>query len=144
MELLNFVPMKATQKKLLSTEKGLISIINSKRNGKRLQCSSELTNKLDLEDSVFIVSDGQSIVMSKYPLIENSSSYNLKDGDSGKKILYCAPLVVEISDILGLNFDDCVSRTLSDVEYGEDIEQGISYAVIKSETMEGEINGWFK
>lgn len=141
MELLNFVPMKATQKKPLSTEKGLISIINSKRNGKRLQCSSELTNKLDLEDSVFIVSDGQSIVMSKYPLIENSSSYNLKDGDSGKKILYCAPLVVEISDILGLNFDDCVSRTLSDVEYGEDNEKGISYAVIKSETMEGEIDG---
>ncbi len=141
MELLNFVPMKATQKKLLSTEKGLISIINSKRNGKRLQCSSELTNKLDLEDSVFIVSDGQSIVMSKYPLIENSSSYNLKDGDSGKKILYCAPLVVEISDILGLNFDDCVSRTLSDVEYGVDNEKGISYAVIKSEKMEGEIDG---
>lgn len=141
MELLNFMPMKAQQKKPLSTEKGLISIINSKRNGKRLLYSSELTNKLDLEDSVFIVSDGQSIVMSKYPLIENSSSYNLKDGDSGKKILYCAPLVVEISDILGLNFDDCVSRTLSDVEYGEDNEKGISYAVIKSETMEGEING---
>lgn len=121
MNLLNFKPLEARQKNSNGQQQnGILSVINSKKNGKRLVLSKRMVDELKATTQLYVITDGKCVIFSSSSLMDNSFCYRLRDGDSGRKILYCAPVVDELSKILNLSFEDCVSKTIADAEFAED------------------------
>ncbi|MGG3162164.1 MULTISPECIES: hypothetical protein [unclassified Geobacillus] len=96
-------------------EAGVLSIINSKSNGKRITLSSQLLEKLGCPRRVqFSFSDDEIAVGEELP--ENTHSFNVnKYGAKG--VIYSAGLVQEITERFDLDFTSRVSITFRDVRY---------------------------
>lgn len=97
--------------------KGVISVISSKDNGKRILISSEAEEILDLHDTIsFLKGDGIVIMGSE---LMGANQYRIRR--SGKRaVVYCAGLVAELSELLHLDFSDGrVSNTVSKYELSE-------------------------
>ncbi len=107
---------------------GVVSIINSKKNGKRLEFSKELMTELNKPTSFqFAFIDNALIIGEKLPNIEEN--FNIMK--MGKKdVVYGASLIREIAQELGLDYSNGrTSITLRDVAY-KTIE-GFTIAIIK-------------
>lgn len=121
MDLHNFVPLDVAdkEKKKGGGKKGALTMICSKKNGKRLLLSAEVVETLDLGDEriVRMGFKGKKLVMSK-KLPGESNYFSLKK--SGKKFaIYSAEAVNEISRVQQLLFDDRVSFTWYEPEVDE-------------------------
>lgn len=121
MDLHDFVPLDVADKerKKGGGKKGALTMICSKKNGKRLLLSAEVVETLDLGDEriVRMGFKGKKLVMSK-KLPGESNYFSLKK--SGKKFaIYSAEAVNEISRVQQLLFDDRVSFTWYEPEVDE-------------------------
>ncbi|QDW75406.1 hypothetical protein FND36_15925 [Lachnospiraceae bacterium KGMB03038] len=121
MDLHDFVPLDVAdkEKKKGGGKKGALTMICSKKNGKRLLLSAEVVETLDLGDEriVRMGFKGKKLVMSK-KLPGESNYFSLKK--SGKKFaIYSAEAVNEISRVQQLLFDDRVSFTWYEPEVDE-------------------------
>lgn len=121
MDLHDFVPLDVAdkEKKKGGGKKGALTMICSKKNGKRLLLSAEVVETLDLGDEriVRMGFKGKKLVMSK-KLPGESNYFSLKK--SGKKhAIYSAEAVKEISRVQQLSFDDGVSFTWYEPEVDE-------------------------
>lgn len=97
--------------------KGVLVIVCSKKNGKRLEILEPLVNELKLETEVqFGIIDKGLVIGEKLPGITQKCS--LKNSKN-KKIVYSSALVEEIIEKLGLDFSNKVSQTLTGVELQE-------------------------
>lgn len=104
-------------KQQIKKKPGLITIVYSKENSKRIVISKQITELLELESSVKVAIYGNALILSKEsPQID--ASFQLKE-QGRKKIIYSSELVNEIRLCLPLEFDNCVSRTL----YGAHFER---------------------
>ena len=121
MDLHDFVPLDVAdkEKKKGGGKKSALTMICSKKNGKRLLLSAEVVETLDLGDEriVRMGFKGKKLVMSK-KLPGESNYFSLKK--SGKKFaIYSAEAVNEISRVQQLLFDDRVSFTWYEPEVDE-------------------------
>lgn len=97
-----------------------VGIVCSANNGKRVTFTAALSEKLNLKDKVYItayVKDG-FIVIGSTPYNELSSEFKLSG--EGKKISYSAELVHYLIDAFNLAYDNCVSRSFSDIVFNND------------------------
>lgn len=130
----NFMPMNSVQNvKNRRVVGGVMSVVLSEKNGKRLVFSKELIDELCVEDELYIMHNGKSIMLSSEPLLGCPEPFILRAYSADRKVLYCADLVKEVAKILDLDFTDCVCRTLTNVEYNEDQASGNVLAIIGRE-----------
>lgn len=110
-------------KKMISGDPGVLSIINSSKNGKRITFPDDVYEKIGRPEQVNIVYDEQNIYIGEgIPMadIVYDVKYENKNSESCKKVLYCGVLINEMTKSLKLNFsNDRVCRTYYDVEYHE-------------------------
>ncbi len=107
----NFQPLnlEETGNKKHGGRKGVLTLICSKKNGKRLMISKELAETLGLTDTVKIGFIGNKLVLGKH-LPGDSNEFSLKK--QGKKlVVYSAEVVQKIVKTLDLEFNGKVSKT---------------------------------
>jgi hypothetical protein len=95
-------------------EAGVMSIVNSKSNGKRISLSKDLLDRLNNPESVQFAFNTDSVVIGeKLPIVENSFSIR-KDK---KGIIYASQLVEEITKEFSLDFSNRTSVTFHQAKY---------------------------
>ena len=125
-----FRPMSSVQKaKKIAGKSGVMSVILSAKNGKRILLSAELCNKLGLHEKVYLMHDDDSIVICAEPIQECGTEYRLREASANRKVIYCAELASEIARLFSLDFSDHVCRTLEHVEYAIDADEDVVYAI---------------
>lgn len=116
-DLSEFTPVKSKSKAKESTEAGIMSIINSKKNGKRITLSKHLIQKLKVDKAINIALSSNAIVIASADAeIGNEFPFKVS---GNKVIIYSADLVNEITMHYGLDFSDCVSKTFYEVTYNK-------------------------
>lgn len=118
---LEFVAMEAVQKSSnygAASLNGSLRIINSSKNGKRIEISKKIVDKLELGEatSVYITKKEDGFAICKDKFFEAASRYNLRQNGSSR-VIYCGPLVAEIVKMFRLDFSEKVCQTLDNIEY---------------------------
>lgn len=113
-----------------NSQAGVLSIISSKRNGKRIVLSEKIMTELDNPENVQFAFDSSTIAVAEC-LPDNDKSFNIKI--SGKKgIVYAANLVDEVAEELQLDFSDKTSITFYDAEYDNHEEWPVAIISVNS------------
>ena len=88
-----------------------MGIVNSKSNGRRITLSKSIADKLQIDDELFAMpAEGENkLVITKTKVFPNS----------GKKTIYCGPLVVLLTKMFNLDFSKQVCKTYSNVSFEE-------------------------
>lgn len=121
-----FRPATSTSKGKGSAAPGVMSVVNSARNGKRVTFPQAVMERLNNPETLqFAFADDKIAVAERLP--GNEVSFNIKRG-KGRAIIYAAGLVREIAEQFDLDFTSRVSITFYDVEYHE--VEGYPVAVI--------------
>ncbi len=96
-----------------------MTIVNSKKNGKRLTFSKALSQKLGLTDSVdILLLKKGTIVIAGNIDIEQAEAFDLCD-DEGRKIIYHAELVKKLASLGKLDFDDRTSYSFRNISFDQ-------------------------
>ena len=108
----NHTPSKARQKSKSSKGGfGLISVVKSGSNGKRIEFRNDIAESIGIVDRVSVLYNETSIVFFVPNLEDDITQFNVRT--SGKKyVVYSSQLVEEIAEFLELNFDTTVCHTL--------------------------------
>lgn len=93
---------------------GFLTIVLSKKNGKRIEFLPNLCTALSLEDCVRLTFMGKSLVVMPAKEFSDFPVYELRQCGK-KKIIYNASLAMEIAERLELDYSNCVSKTLNNV-----------------------------
>lgn len=142
-EILNsFVELDAqdNSKKPRKRGNGILTIVNSEKNGNRILFSKQLEEDLCLTNGeVQILASKEKralLIGAKLPNAQKTYTLRrLKSGDeSSRFIIYNKTLMLSIADSLGLDFSECVSHTLYNVQY---LEYNNSVVAIVTEGSEG-------
>lgn len=97
---------------------GYITIVNSKKNGKRIELLNKLTDVINFNDSVKIgFLENELVIVPTDANVELPIFKFKKVGT--KKVIYSASLVQEIAEVLQLDFSKRVSYTISNAEIDE-------------------------
>lgn len=97
---------------------GYITIVNSKKNGKRIELLNKLTDVINFNDSVKIgFLENELVIVPTDANVELPIFKFKKVGT--KKVIYSASLVQEIAKVLQLDFSERVSYTISNAEIDE-------------------------
>lgn len=116
MILQNYKPFKVVQKaKVSSGSNGFLTIINSKKNGRRVEFRREVAEKLNIEDSIAVVYDEDSVAFFRPSEGTDSSLRVKKSGE--RRVVYSGGLVSALTDFFGLKFDSNVSYTFTEGRY---------------------------
>lgn len=119
MNLKNIAPFEATPNERTRSKKGngVVTVVCSPKNGKRLELLPSLVTELQIEDTVQLgLLDGCMVIAKNLPNIEQSFSVKSR---GKKKIIYSSALVAEIIRKLKLDFTARVSLTLHGVQCDE-------------------------
>lgn len=112
------------------SDAGVCTVVNSKKNGKRVTFSKDVMERLGNPESIELsfTEDGVAIA-EKIP--ENGVSFGIrKSGHKG--VIYSAGLVEEITEVFNLNFEDRVSITFTESkEYGSGADGTIINIIMK-------------
>ena len=108
---------------------GVITVVDGGKFGRRIAISKDLYVELELEDTVQVAFEDESILMGKF-INENANMYVLRT-QGAKHMIYCASLVREITQRLELEFarENKTSITFNSVEFDYTLETPI--AIIK-------------
>ncbi|MFQ9697343.1 MAG: hypothetical protein ACLRY5_10990 [Zhenhengia sp.] len=106
---------------------GVLTIVNSKKNGKRLSLAGEVIETLQCKEKVQIGLVGKGIAV--FPLgKQDLEEFRLKK-EGSKHIIYSGPLVQEITERYKLDYSNRTCITFPKVAYKE--QDGIKFAYIK-------------
>lgn len=127
----NFIPSKAIQKaKYVDTSLGLLTIVNSKRNGRRIEFRKELVEKLGVTDTITVCYDEERVIFFKPSEASDTVVFNVRES-SGKAVIYSYQLVEELTQFFGLNFDDRVCHTIGEGGFDAFEEDGQPVLFVK-------------
>ncbi|MCM3116314.1 hypothetical protein M3610_13495 [Neobacillus sp. MER 74] len=104
---------------------GVITIINSERNGKRIILSKELMEELLEPELVQIAFSSNEIAIGE-EIPNNDHHFNVRK-NGAKGVIYSAGLIQEITGLFNLDFSNKVSVTFYQVRY---FTQGTSKVAI--------------
>lgn len=121
-------PVKSVSKSRTVSGAGVLSVINSKENGKRLALSSELLQKIGNPDKVQVCLAEKIVAIGK-SISGCESSFLLKKGGN-KGLIYSYGLVNEITNEFKLDFSNRTSLTFHEVEYLTDCDNTIAIVTI--------------
>lgn len=126
-EKLKVIKLKSKDKARASRSgNGVSTVVNSKKNGKRITFSKELMEGLGNPDSIELGCTNEGILVGR-KLPENGEKFKLRK--SGKKsVIYSAALVEEITEVFELDFSNRVSITFVDAE---EIEYEVDSPIIE-------------
>lgn len=128
-DLSEFMPVKSTSKAKASTEAGVITIINSKKNGKRIILAKELVQKIKANGAINIVLANDAIVIaSADAAIGNEFPFKVS---GNKVIIYATDLINEITDHYDLDFSNCVSKTFHRVKYSKTLTHKVAMITVE-------------
>lgn len=116
-DLSQFRPSSSKRVNRCSQTSGVVSIINSKKNGKRFSMSSDLWKALGNPSFVQFTFGNSSFAVAAGIENDEKSFPVKKSGNKG--LVYSGDLVKEITAELNLNFSQRTSITLFEVEYYE-------------------------
>ena len=108
---------------------GIITIVNSKKNGKRITFSKELMEELEEPKAVQISFHDHEIAVGED--LPNNDHYFHPKKYGVKGVVYSADLVQEITNRFGLDFSDRVSITLVDVQYVTNNQKKVAIIKVK-------------
>lgn len=111
----DLIPSMSTSNSRGTVGSGALTIIHSKKNGKRVSLGREVLENLHHPEYVKVAFTDQAvIVMEGSP--DDEQAFVLRS--SGKKgVIYSTHLVEEITELFELNFSEKVSHTCYDVSY---------------------------
>lgn len=110
----NFVPSKAIQKpRHFDAGVGFVTIVNSKKNGRRVEFRKDIVDKLGVKNTITVRYDGDTVIFFKPTDDSDTIKFNVSES-SGKAVIYSYQLVEELTQFFGLNFDDRVCHTISE------------------------------
>lgn len=138
MLLKNYKPLKIVQKaKISSGNSGFLTIINSKKNGRRVEFRKEVAEHLNLNDSIAVVYDKDSVAFYR-PSEDTDLSLRVKKCGE-RKVIYSGDLVAALTEFFNLKFDATVSYTFTEGRYEEiDEINTIALIISKKATENGE------
>ena len=103
---------------------GVMSVINSSENGKRITYSKEVTQKIGNPSAVTIALSETKIAVSA---ADPNSPNPLKLGRLGRKgVIYSSELVKTLTEKYNLDFSNRVSITLAEVQYKKDGDKTVA------------------
>ncbi len=108
---------------------GVVTIVNSEKNGKRISFSEDAIEHLKNEESIQIGFKDKKLFI--YTGLEEDKYYSIKK-QGAKYIAYNSELVKEITKELELDFTERVSITLCSAKYTED-EDGNKLVVVSKQ-----------
>lgn len=112
---------------------GVLSIVNSEKNGNRILFSKQLEEDLCLtngEIQILASKEKRALLIgAKLPNAQKTYTLRrLKHGDeSSRYVIYNKSLILAIAESLQLDFSECVSHTFYDVQYMEYEDSIIAY-----------------
>ena len=109
---------KNTQNLKKTDGQGQITIVNSRKNGKRIELLKPLTDLMEIEDEVKIGFMENTLILFPANAKVTLHIFSLKKVGT-KKVIYSASLVQEIAEVLQLDFSERVSYTISNAEIDE-------------------------
>ena len=109
---------KSTQNLKRTDGQGQITIVNSRKNGNRIELLKPLTDLMEIEDEVKIGFIENALILFPVNAEVSLPIFSLKKVGT-KKVIYSASLVQEIAEVLQLNFSTRVSYTISNAEIDE-------------------------
>lgn len=104
-----------------AADAGVMSIIYSPKNGKRITFAKDVMEKLNNPNQLLVLMNEEGILISEN--LSDHDNYFAVRKQGAKGVLYSSSLVKEIIDQFELDFSDKVSKTFHDVIY-EESEQG--------------------
>lgn len=105
---------------------GGVSIVNAKT-GKRISVNKAILDYLKVEDKIqFAFSDNEIAIGKELP--NNENYFNIKMSNT-KGLVYCTSLVLEVTELYGLDFQNRTSITFDDIQY-QNI-QGNNVVIVK-------------
>ena len=117
---------KSASKSKWNAGPGVLSVINSKSNSKRVSLSKDIMEYLDIEEEIQIGFLDDKIIIGE-TLSEEDKSHRVRRSKH-KGIIYSSELVQEISDRFNLDFEDRVSITFYEAEHLK-TEKGLIVAI---------------
>lgn len=127
---ISILSFKKTESKHLERiigEVGILTIVNSKKNGRRLSFAAEVIKTLQVKEYVQIALVGKGIAVLPPGELELEQFKLKKEGS--KYIIYSSSLVQEITKVYKLDYSNRTSITFPKVKYKE--EEGNKFAYIK-------------
>ena len=109
---------KGTQNLKKADGHGHLTIVNSRKNGKRIELLKPLTDLMKIEDEVKIGFIENCLILFPTDAKVELPIFKFKKVGT-KKVIYSASLVQEIAEVLQLDFSERVSYTISQVEIDE-------------------------
>lgn len=138
MILSKYTPSKAIQKtKKTNGETGFLTVVNSRRNGKRIEIRKEIAEKLGILDEVAVAYNDESAIIFVPTTEEEVKTFMVKKS-GGKSIVYSTQLVEELTRFFGLDFSSTVCHTFVDGKYEFYEETGEKGLVISKKQVANE------
>lgn len=131
-----FIPIaNGKRQKVKSRKGGVLTIVNSEKNGKRVVFSETFIETMELEDTVNMGFEGNRLLVAKN--VAEEGHYRLcKRGK--KAVVYSAKLVGKITELMELDFSHRVSYTFFDVDVTEFQGHQVAVFSMKGVTVDGE------
>lgn len=114
-DLSRFASVKSKSNTVRSLGSGVLSVINTAKNGKRLKFAEGLHEKLGAPDTFQIKFSDHEIAVGEV-LPDKNNDFSLRN-DGKSKVIYSSSLVDEITEKFDLDFSDRTSITFQEVEY---------------------------
>lgn len=121
-----FIPSNSKGTTKSFTKGGGVSIINTKT-GKRISVSKAILDYLNVEGKIqFAFSDNEIAIGKELP--NNENYFNIRMSKT-KGLVYCTSLVLEVTELYELDFQDRTSITFDNIQY-QNI-QGNNVVIVK-------------
>lgn len=98
----------------------LLTVVHTKRNGMRIAISPMVMTQLGSPETIQVAMGEDGIALAAY-LPDNQTSFEVKKMGN-KAVIYCAPLVREVTEIFDLDFSDRTSISFSEISYMQTVE----------------------
>ncbi len=126
----NFRPLRSVQRTRGTRSKpDSLTVVLSNNGSSKLVFSRGLCKKLHIYNKVFLLTDGETLLISGSALHQGCPDYNVCSYSADRKVLYSYDIAHEVAKILSLDFSSSVSQILTDIGY-LDNDDGILYAFI--------------
>lgn len=110
----NFKPSRAIQiPRKYSGDVGFVTIINSTKNGRRVEFRKEIVEKIGVTNTIAVSYDGDTVAFYKPSMDSDTIIFNVSESN-GRAVVYSYQLVEELAEFFNLDFTTRVCHTISD------------------------------